>query len=53
VLARYARNRRLGDALHQCDLPRGFRTDHPLGWPSGKVTYFAPSEEELLAGIQG
>jgi hypothetical protein len=39
--------------LGVCDLPRGFRTDHPLGWASGKVTYFAPSEEELLAGIQG
>ena len=35
------------------EVPRGFRTVHPLGWVSGKVMYFAPTEEELLTGIQG
>ena len=35
------------------EVPRGFRTVHPLGWASGKVKYFVPSEEELLTGIQG
>ncbi len=35
------------------EVPRGFRTVHPLGWASGKVKYFAPAEEELLTGIQG
>jgi transposase len=35
-----------------CEVPRGFRTVHPLGWASGKVKYFAPTEEELLTGIQ-
>ena len=34
------------------EVPRGFRTVHPLGWASGKVNYFAPTEEELLTGIQ-
>ena len=35
------------------EVPRTFRTVHPLGWVSGKVKYFAQAEEELLAGIQG
>ncbi len=35
------------------EVPRGFRTVHPLGWASEKVKYFAPTEEELLTGIQG
>jgi hypothetical protein len=35
------------------EVPRAFRTVHPLGWVSGKVNYFAQAEEELLTGIQG
>ena len=35
------------------EVPRAFRTVHPIGWASGKVNYFAQAEEELLAGIQG
>ena len=35
------------------ELPRAFRTVHPLGWAIWKGENFAPTEEELLAGIQG
>ena len=35
------------------EMPRAFRTVHPLGWVSGKVKYVASAEEELLAGVQG
>jgi hypothetical protein len=36
------------DAVH-----RAFRTAHPLGWTIWKGEVFAPTEEELLTGIQG
>ena len=35
------------------EVPRAFRTVHPLGWAIWKGDFLAPSEEELLAGIQG
>jgi hypothetical protein len=34
-------------------VPRAFRTVHPLGWTIWKGEVFAPTEEELLTGIQG
>ena len=35
------------------EVPRAFRTSHPLGWTIWKGEVFAPTEEELLTGIQG
>jgi transposase len=35
------------------EVPRTFRTVHPLGWVIWKGEVFAPTEEELLTGIQG
>src|SRR5439155_25101823 len=35
------------------EVPRAFRTVHPLGWTIWKGEVFAPTEEELLTGIQG
>ena len=35
------------------EAPRAFRTVHPLGWTIWKGEIFAPTEEELLTGIQG
>ena len=35
------------------EAPRAFRTVHPIGWAIWKGEIFAPSEEELLTGIQG
>jgi hypothetical protein len=35
------------------EVPRAFRTVHPLGWAIWKGDFLAPTEEELLAGIQG
>jgi transposase len=35
------------------EVPRTFRTAHPLGWAIWKGEFFAPTEEELLTGIQG
>ena len=35
------------------EVPRAFRTAHPLGWTIWKGEVFAPTEEELLTGIQG
>jgi predicted ATPase len=35
------------------EVPRSFRTVHPLGWTIWKGEVIAPTEEELLAGIQG
>ena len=35
------------------EVPRGFRTVHPIGWTIWKGEIFAPSEEELLTRIQG
>ena len=37
----------------QVEVPRAFRTVHPLGWTIWKGETFAPTEEELLTGIQG
>jgi len=37
----------------QVEVPRAFRTVHPLGWTIWKGEVFAPSKEELLTGIQG
>ena len=34
------------------EVPRGFRTVHPLGWTSWKGKVIASTEEELLTGIQ-
>jgi hypothetical protein len=41
--------------LHQAfdEVPRAFRTAHPLGWAIWKGEVIAPTEEELLTGIQG
>jgi hypothetical protein len=36
-----------------CGVPRAFRTVHPLGWTIWKGEVIAPTEEELLTGIQG
>jgi integrase len=30
------------------EMPRVFRTVHPLGWVSGKAEFFDPTEQELL-----
>jgi len=35
------------------EVPRAFRTVHPLGWAIWKGEIIAPAEEELLSGIQG
>src|ERR1022692_3674874 len=35
------------------EVPRPFRTVHPLGWATWKGEFLAPTEEELLTGIQG
>ena len=35
------------------EVPRAFRTVHPLGWAIWKGEFLAPTEEELLTGIQG
>jgi hypothetical protein len=35
------------------EVPRAFRTVHPLGWTIWKGETIAPTEEELLTGIQG
>jgi hypothetical protein len=35
------------------EVPRAFRTAHPLGWTIWKGEVIAPTEEELLTGIQG
>jgi hypothetical protein len=35
------------------EVPRTFRTGHPLGWSIWKGEDFAPTEEELLSRIQG
>lgn len=35
------------------EVPRTFRTVHPIGWAIWKGENFAPTEEELLIGIQG
>jgi hypothetical protein len=35
------------------EVPRAFRTVHPLGWTIWKGERIAPAEEELLSGIQG
>ena len=35
------------------EVPRAFRTVHPLGWTIWKGEVIAPTEEELLTGIQG
>src|ERR1017187_8567018 len=35
------------------EVPRAFRTVHPLGWATWKGEFLAPTEEELLTGIQG
>jgi streptogramin lyase len=35
------------------EVPRAFRTVHPLGWAIWKGDFLAPTEEELLTGIQG
>src|ERR1017187_3059195 len=37
----------------KCEVPRAFRTVHPLGWATWKGEFLAPTEEELLTGIQG
>jgi hypothetical protein len=34
-------------------VPRSFRTAHPIGWTIWKGEVIAPTEEELLTGIQG
>ena len=34
-------------------VPRSFRTVHPIGWTIWKGEVIAPTEEELLTGIQG
>ena len=38
---------------HWAEVPRSFRTVHPLGWAIWKGEVIAPTEEELLTGIQG
>ena len=35
------------------ELPRALRTVHPIGWTFWKGEVIAPTEEELLTGIQG
>ena len=35
------------------EVPRAFRTVHPIGWTIWKGEIIAPTEEELLTGIQG
>src|SRR6201994_618630 len=46
--------RRHGDVHRDSsEVPRAFRTVHPLGWTIWKGEVIAPTEEELLAGIQG
>jgi hypothetical protein len=35
------------------EMPRAFRTVHPLGWAIWKGDFLAQTEEELLTGIQG
>ena len=35
------------------EVPRAFRTVHPLGWAIWKGEILAPTEEELLTRIQG
>src|ERR1022692_2107464 len=37
----------------ELEVPRPFRTVHPLGWATWKGEFLAPTEEELLTGIQG
>jgi hypothetical protein len=40
-------------ARDRIEVPRAFRTVHPLGWAIWKGEVFDPSEEELLTRIQG
>ncbi|MGO8887391.1 MAG: IS66 family transposase [Streptosporangiaceae bacterium] len=35
------------------EVPRAFRTVHPIGWAVWRGEVIAPTEEELLTGIQG
>jgi arginyl-tRNA synthetase len=35
------------------EVPRAFRTGRPIGWAVWKGEIVAPTEEELLTGIQG
>jgi hypothetical protein len=42
-----------GAAQMVSEVPRAFRTVHPIGWTIWKGEILAPTEEELLAGIQG
>jgi len=45
--------RRTSRTSASTEVPRAFRTVHPLGWTIWKGEVFAPTEEELLTGIQG
>ena len=40
-------------AKHTREVPRAFRTVRPLGWAIWKGEFLAPTEEELLTGVQG
>src|SRR5205814_9713840 len=51
--ARTARPGRHRPRRTRPEVPRAFRTVHPLGWTIWKGEVIAPTEEELLAGIQG
>ena len=42
-----------GDCRARYGVPRSFRTVHPIGWTIWKGEVIAPTEEELLTGIQG
>jgi hypothetical protein len=42
-----------GEQPFAFEVPRAFRTAHPLGWTIWKGEVIAPTEEELLTGIQG
>jgi len=43
----------MNDFAVSLEVPRAFRTVHPLGWAIWKGDFLAPTEEELLTGIQG
>jgi hypothetical protein len=42
-----------GPGYGTTEVPRTFRTVHPLGWAIWKGEIVAPTEEELLTRIQG
>jgi hypothetical protein len=48
-----ARSHALLAALLIFEVPRAFRTVHPIGWSVWKGEIIAPTLEELLTGIQG